>query len=98
MAAVHAIAQARDYLSYCSRGDDSRTIPIISSLSHNRVYAQTLERIQSKKSPSTSYDQPDLYLDAFVGHKRDQPTDAVSSPRQVFPGSVHLCFPEFLLL
>src|SRR5260221_12382664 len=97
MATAHPNFQARDRLSCCSRGNDSRTIQIISSLSHNPTHAQSLASIQSKEFTSASDDQPNLYLDAFMGYQRDQPTDAMSSSHQVFPGKAYLDFPKFRL-
>jgi hypothetical protein len=98
MAAVQATPQARDYLSCCSRSDESGTIQIVSSLSHNPPHAQSLALIRSQKPTFTSNDQPDLCLDAFMGYKRDQPPNPMSSSHQIFPGSACLYFPEFRLL
>lgn len=97
MATVHPNPQARDCLPCCSRCNDSRTIQIIPSMSHNPAHAQPLASIQPKEFTSTSNDQSNLYLDAFMGYQRDQPTDAMSSSHQVFPGKAYLDFPQFRL-
>ncbi len=88
MATIHAIPQARNHLSCRSRGDDSGTIQIVSSLPYNPAHARTFALIRSKQPVPTSNDQPALYLDAFLGYKRDRSNDAISSRDQVFPGFV----------
>jgi hypothetical protein len=98
MAAVQAILQARNHLPCRSRGDDAGTIQIDSSLPHNPAHVQPLAIILSKKPTPISNDQPGLYLDAFLGHKRDPSGNTKSSRDQVFSGSVHFHIPEFLFL
>jgi hypothetical protein len=93
MATVHAVPQARNHLSCRSRGNDSGAIHIVSPLPHNPAHARSFALIRSKEPIPTSDDLSALYLDAFLGHKRDQSSDALSYRDQVFPG-----FVQFLVL
>jgi hypothetical protein len=88
MATVHAVLQARNNLPCRSRGNDTATIQVVSPLPYNPAHARPFALIRSKKSVPTSNDLPALYLDAFLGHKRDQSCDAISYRDQVFPGFV----------
>jgi hypothetical protein len=98
MATVHAILQARNHLSCRSRGNDSGTIQIVSPLPYNPAHARPFALVRSKEPVPTSNDMPALYLDAFLGHKRDQSGDAISSRDQVFPGLVQSHVFEALFL
>ena len=98
MATVHAVLQARNCLSCRSCGDDSGTIQIDSPLPYGPTHARPSVLIRSKEPISTSNDLPALYLDAFLGHTRDQSSNAVSSRDQVFPGFVQFHVFEALFL
>jgi hypothetical protein len=88
MATVHAVLQARNRLPCRPRGNDSGTIQIVSPLPHDPAHDRPFVLVRSKEPILTSNDHPALYLDAFLGHKRDQSGDAISSRDQVFPGFV----------
>ena len=88
MATVYAVPQARNHLSCRSRGNDSGTVHIVSPLPYNPAHARSFAHIRSKKPIPTSNDLPALHLDAFLGHKRDHSSDAISYRDQVFPGFV----------
>ena len=97
MATIHAVLQARNHLSCRSRGNDTATIQIVSPLPYNPAHARPFALIRSKEPIPTSDDLPALYLDAFLGHKGDQSSDAISYRGQVFPGFVqsHVLKPYF---
>ena len=98
MARVHAVLQARNHLSCRSRGNDSGTIQTVSPLPYNPAHDLPFALIWSKEPIPASNDLPALYLDAFLGHKRDQSSDAISSRDQVFPGFVQFHVSEALFL
>lgn len=98
MAAVHASLQARNHLSSCSGGNESGTIQIVSPMPYDPAHDRPFVLIRSKEPIPTSNDLPVVYLDAFLGHKRDQPSDAISPRDQVFPGFVQFHAFEALFL
>ncbi len=98
MAAVHTVLQAGIHLSCRSRGDDSRTVQTVSPLSYNPAHPRPSVLIWPKEPISTSNDQPALYMAEFLGHKRDQSSDSISSRDQVFPGFAQFHVFESLFL
>jgi hypothetical protein len=98
MATVQAVLQTRNRLSCRSRGNNSGTIQIVSPLPYDPAHGRTFALIRSKEPIPTSNNLPDLYLDALLGHTRDQSSDAISSRDQVFPGFVQFHVFEALFL
>jgi hypothetical protein len=96
MATVHAVLQARNRLSCRPRGNDSGTVQTVSPLPYDPAHDRPFVLIRSKEPVLTSNDHPAPYLDAFLGHSRDQPSDAISSRDQVFPGFVQFHVSETL--
>jgi hypothetical protein len=98
MAAVHASLQERNHLSSCSGGNESGTIQIISPMPYDPAHYRPFVLIRAKEPIPTSNDHPAVYLDAFLGHKRDQSSDTISPRDQVFPGFVQFHAFEALFL